>query len=70
MVAIYGPFNLDGRYTSDSNAAFDAHLKQRSPHMGLRDLADVDALAERAGFGRVADHALPANNRCVLWRRR
>ncbi|MBX3691304.1 DUF938 domain-containing protein [Dokdonella sp.] len=70
VLAIYGPFNLDGRYTSDSNAAFDAHLKQRSPHMGLRDLADVDALAERAGFGRVADHALPANNRCVLWRRR
>lgn len=69
VLAIYGPFNLDGRFTSDSNTAFDAHLKQLAPHMGLRDLADVDALAARAGFARIADHALPANNRCVVWRR-
>ena len=69
VLAIYGPFNLDGRFTSDSNAAFDAQLRQRAPHMGIRDLADVDALAARAGYAREADHALPANNRCVLWRR-
>lgn len=69
VLAIYGPFNLDGAFTSDSNAAFDAQLRQRAPHMGIRDLAEVDALAARAGFAHVADHALPANNRCVVWRR-
>jgi hypothetical protein len=68
-LAIYGPFNVDGRCTSDSNAAFDASLKARAPHMGLRDVAAVDALARAAGFVHVDDIALPANNRILLWQR-
>lgn len=68
VLAIYGPFNRDGRFTSASNAAFDASLKQRAQHMGIRDLAAVDRLAADAGFARIADHALPANNRLVVWR--
>jgi cyclopropane fatty-acyl-phospholipid synthase-like methyltransferase len=69
VLAVYGPFNLAGRFTSESNAAFDASLKQRAQHMGIRDLEAVDALAADAGFARIGDHALPANNRCVVWRR-
>lgn len=69
VVAIYGPFNVDGRYTSESNAAFDASLRARAPHQGLRDLANVDALARRAGLALVEDRPMPANNRCLVWRR-
>ena len=69
-LAIYGPFNVDGRYTSDSNAAFDASLKARAPQMGIRDVAAVDALALAAGFSLVDDIAMPANNRLRLWQRR
>lgn len=69
VLAIYGPFNQDGRYTSESNAAFDRSLKARDPRMGLRDAAAVDALAAAAGFVLQADHAMPANNRCRVWRR-
>lgn len=69
-LAIYGPFNIDGRFTSDSNAAFDASLKARAPHMGLRDVAAVDALARAAGFVFDDDIAMPANNRILLWQRR
>lgn len=68
-LAIYGPFNYDGRHTSDSNAAFDRSLKRRAPHMGIRDAAAVDALAAAAGFDLVDDVAMPANNRCRVWRR-
>ena len=68
-LAIYGPFNHAGRFTSASNAAFDAELKARAPHMGLRDDAAVDALAAAAGFVLVDDVAMPANNRTRLWRR-
>jgi hypothetical protein len=68
-LAIYGPFNVDGRYTSDSNAAFDASLKARSDAMGIRDIAAVDALARSAGFDPVDDIAMPANNRIRLWQR-
>jgi cyclopropane fatty-acyl-phospholipid synthase-like methyltransferase len=69
-LAIYGPFNYGGKYTSDSNAEFDAALKARAPHMGIRDFEAVDALAHAAGFGLIDDVAMPANNRTLVWRRR
>lgn len=68
VVAIYGPFNLDGEFTSASNAAFDAQLRAQDPKMGLRDVAEVDALAREAGLALVANLAMPANNRCLVWR--
>jgi len=68
-VAVYGPFNYGGRYTSPSNAAFDASLKAAAPHMGIRDFEAVNGLAEDAGLQLVDDIAMPANNRCLVWRR-
>ena len=68
-LAIYGPFNYGGRYTSDSNASFDQWLKERGAHMAIRDAEAVHALAASAGFHPVADIAMPANNRCLVWRR-
>jgi len=68
-LAIYGPFNYDGTFTSASNAAFDAGLKAEVPHRGIRDFEAVNALAERIGFTLVQDHAMPANNRCLVWQR-
>jgi cyclopropane fatty-acyl-phospholipid synthase-like methyltransferase len=69
VLAVYGPFNYDGRFTSPSNAAFDEWLKQRSPHSGIRDFAAVDELARSIGLGLVEDRAMPANNRTLVWRR-
>ncbi|MBP1474307.1 DUF938 domain-containing protein [Frateuria sp. MAH-13] len=69
VLVIYGPFNYEGRYTSESNAAFDRSLKLRDPDMGLRDAEAVDALARAAGFALLEDRAMPANNRCRVWRR-
>ena len=64
---LYGPFNRDGRFSSPSNAAFDASLRARDPGMGIRDFERVDALGRRHGFALAADHAMPANNRLVEW---
>ncbi|HSX61557.1 MAG TPA: DUF938 domain-containing protein [Tahibacter sp.] len=69
LLAIYGPYNIGGRFTSESNEAFDRALRAAVPHRGIRDAAEVDALAARHGFVLTGDHALPANNRCRLWRR-
>lgn len=66
----YGPFNYAGAYTSDSNARFDRWLKQVDPARGIRDFEAVAELAERAGLVLEADHALPANNRLLHWRKR
>ena len=69
VVAVYGPFNVGGAFTSDSNRDFDGWLKARDPRSGLRDLEAVDALARAAGLRQAADLAMPANNRLLLWRR-
>ena len=64
---LYGPFNYLGRYTSDSNARFDAWLKARDPRSGVRHFEDLDALARAAGLQLLRDHAMPANNRILVW---
>lgn len=69
-LAIYGPFNYGGRYTSDSNAAFDAWLQACGAHMRIRDAEAVDVLAEAAGFALADDMPMPANNRMRIWQRR
>lgn len=67
---LYGPFNYGGRYTSDSNARFDQWLKARDPAMGIKDFNDLAALAAAAGMELEGDHAMPANNRSLVWCRR
>jgi Protein of unknown function (DUF938) len=68
-LAIYGPFNYGGRFTSDSNSHFDRSLKERSASMGVRDFEAVDELARSADFRLAEDCAMPANNRTLIWRR-
>jgi len=69
MFCVYGPFNRDGDFSSDSNRDFDAWLKARDPESGIRDAEAVDSLAEQAGLHLFADIAMPANNACRIWRR-
>lgn len=69
IVAVYGPFNYGGAFTSASNQQFDEWLKARDPHSGVRDFEAVDALAAEIGLRLIEDAAMPANNRCLVWRR-
>ena len=68
-LAVYGPFNYQGQFTSDSNRDFDASLRARDPRMGVRDFEAVNQLAEDQGLSLIEDVAMPANNRCLVWRR-
>jgi SAM-dependent methyltransferase len=69
VLAIYGPFKYGGRFTTESNAAFDAMLRERDPQSGLRDFETVNALAEAVGLNIEADHAMPANNQLLVWKK-
>lgn len=69
VVAVYGPFNYDGAFTSDSNRDFEAWLKARDPRSGIRDVEAVHALANGIGLHPVDDIAMPANNRLLVWHR-
>jgi cyclopropane fatty-acyl-phospholipid synthase-like methyltransferase len=69
VLAVYGPFNYQGQFSSDSNARFDQWLKARDSLSGIRDFEAVNALAEEAGLVLMEDHQMPANNRCLVWRK-
>lgn len=67
VMAIYGPFNYRGGYTSNSNARFDQWLRAQDPARGIRDFEAVDQLAQAVGFQLQRDYAMPANNRLLVW---
>jgi cyclopropane fatty-acyl-phospholipid synthase-like methyltransferase len=66
-LCVYGPFRYEGRYTSDSNSAFDRMLKERDPLSGLRDVRALSELGRRFGLEPAADHDLPAFNRLLVF---
>jgi cyclopropane fatty-acyl-phospholipid synthase-like methyltransferase len=69
VLCVYGPFRYRGGYTSDSNAEFDRFLRSRDPASGIRDFEALERLAAGVGLALAADHAMPANNQTLVWRR-
>jgi len=69
VLAVYGPFSYGGRHTAESNARFDDFLRARDPLSGVRDFDAVCTLARLHDLEFRDDHALPANNRVLTWRR-
>ncbi len=69
LLAIYGPFNEHGAFTSESNAQFDASLRERNPQMGIRDKVDLQHIASAHHLHFVQDFAMPANNQLLLWQK-
>ncbi len=66
---VYGPFNLEGEFTSQSNREFDASLRLRHPHMGIRDLTVLESVAAGLGLTLLDRRAMPANNMLLCWSR-
>ena len=68
VFCLYGPFNVNGQFTSASNERFNESLKLQNPEMGIRDLADLNGLAVANGLGESRRYAMPANNMLIVWR--
>jgi SAM-dependent methyltransferase len=66
---LYGPFLREDVETAPSNLAFDAQLRAQDQEWGLRDLADVAALARENEFSAPHIVEMPANNLSVIFRR-
>ncbi len=66
----YGPYRFDGAHISESNARFDQSLRTRDPRWGVRDAEWLIALGDAAGLDHVETVAMPANNHCLVFRRR
>ena len=68
-LALYGPFNFEGQYTSESNAQFDRFLRSRDPLGGIRDFESLDELAGQQGLRSRANYSMPSNNQILVWER-
>jgi len=68
-LVLYGPYKRSGTHTSESNAAFDASLRSRNSHWGVRDLDAVVEEAEAVGLKLDEIVEMPANNLSVVFRR-
>ena len=67
LFCVYGPFRYGKRHTSESNARFDASLRSQNPRSGIREIGAVLDLAQRHSLVMAADHAMPANNRLLVF---
>ena len=62
---IYGPFNYNGLYTSESNERFDQWLKSMDPLSGIKHFEAINTLADNNRLQLIMDYELPANNRIL-----
>src|SRR5271169_2088487 len=69
VLYLYGPYQIDGRHTAQSNEEFDAWLRTQNAQWGVRDLAEVTDLAQRRGFSLAETIPMPANNLSVIFER-
>lgn len=69
LLVLYGPFMRNGAHTAPSNAAFDQSLKARNPSWGLRDIADLERIAQEHRLSLREIVEMPANNLSLVFTR-
>lgn len=62
QIIFYGPYKIDGKHTSESNAEFEQWLQEKNTSFGIHDIADVEKEAVSHGFKLQQMIVMPANN--------
>ena len=69
FLMLYGPFKIDNKHISQSNALFDSSLKMENKSWGVRDLREVSKEATKNGFIEEKLIRMPANNFSIIYRK-
>lgn len=71
ILLIYGPFQVEGGFTTDSNKEFHETLSSAGvDEWGLKDVADLKAAAAKHGLELKEQIDMPANNFSLIFGRR
>jgi len=66
---LYGQFKRDGQHNAPSNAAFDESLRRQNPEWGVRDIAELRALAAANQLRLAQISEMPSNNAVLTFER-
>lgn len=69
ILITYGAYAHNGLITPQSNIDFHEGLKRQNPEWGLRDINDLEKIANSFGIVLLKIHDLPANNKCLAWKK-
>lgn len=62
QIIIYGPFNFNNEFTSESNRIFDEVLKHNDPKSGIRNFEDLVSVMNKNEIEFTEKFDMPANN--------
>lgn len=68
MLITYGPYAEGGILIPESNVRFDEGLRMQNPEWGVRDIEDLQRMAEENGLSFVNKVEMPANNKMLFFR--
>ena len=70
VLYFYGPFIQDNIATAHSNLAFDNYLKTENSSWGLRNLREIESLAQEHSLVLEPVIKMPANNLSVIFKKK
>ncbi|KAF9949354.1 hypothetical protein BGZ72_008852 [Mortierella alpina] len=71
ILTIYGSFKRNGKFSTESNAEFDQSLRSRNPAWGVKDIEEIQKVAEEPEVGlRVEEiRDMPSNNYMLIFKK-
>ncbi|KAG9324481.1 hypothetical protein KVV02_006075 [Mortierella alpina] len=71
ILTCYGSFKKDGKFSTESNAEFDKTLRGRDPSWGVKDIEEIQKVAEESDVGlrlhEIRD--MPSNNYLLIFKK-
>ncbi|ELU04730.1 hypothetical protein CAPTEDRAFT_111852 [Capitella teleta] len=65
----YGPYNISGNISPESNVELDRMLRQQNNEWGLRDTDDLRRLAEDNSMTLINTIDMPSNNKILVFKK-